>query len=596
MTGSNAQMELEAARSQVMSAEKDVVLIKKALRALDLATVTASSASTPSNVTGETTSTTTDEAEEDGGDGDENSLKVYATKVTGLPSNFRPTIHLQLSSPIESHTLTSLYDPLDITKEGSFATFRGVETDVATLELRLEDGDRIETGTVDGEGLVGRSAVYPVSPMCDIDFLGGGVKRKSTELTIAIVSGEDAGGNSSLGGIAKEDEALLKTDGKDETMESDAVVVETKIETDDNDETTESETVAKEINTETAEKEESTTKSEAVVEETNTEIDEKEESTTKSEAAVDDDDVFEDAISKEESNVFEDAISKEDSNVFEDAISKEESTSGSTNEKELEQELELTDASKSEEEDAVVIPSASVVKEDEAKDDAIPPPVQETATISTTATSTTTSADEETTTTVTAAEEEEKTTSATSTTTTTTTTVSDDEEEKEQESSKLQPSTTTPTPTTTTTTSRSTSALIPTCTIDIRVEFNSSPSGVKDALYDLLNKASRKKAEAIGRLRKAAEEMNRSKPTSDTTSTAMVTKPETAVKKGFLNKTASTSTKKEPMVLVRWYRKYLGPESFARVAFPVAKNYLLFFGGLFVMHFQGHQLALPPPV
>jgi len=580
MTGSNAQMELEVARSQVMSAEKDVVQIKKALRALDLATVAASSASTPSDATGETY-TTMDEAEEDGDDVDENSLKIYATKVTGLPSNFKSTIYLQLSSPIESQTLTSLYDPLDITKEGSFATFRGVETDVATLELRLEDGDRIKTGGVDDEGLVGRSAVYPVIPMCDIDYLGGGVKRKSTELTIAIVSDEGAGGNSSLGGIAKEDEAILKSDGKDETTESDAFVVETNIKTDDNDETTEAEAVVEEKNTETAEKDESTTNSEAVVEETNTEIDKKEESMIKSETAVDGDDVFEDSISKEEIN------------VFKDAISKDESTSGSTNEKEVEQEVEQTDASKSEEVDVVVVPSASVVKEDKAKDDAIPPPVQEIATISTTATSTKTSADEETTTTVTAVEQEEETTSAAATTTTT---VLDNEEEKEQESSKLQPSTTTPTPTTTTTTSCSKSALIPTCTIDIRVEFNPSPGGEKDALYDLLNKASRKKAEAIGRLRKAAKEMNQSKPMLDTTSTAMVTKLATAVKKGFLNKTASTPTKKKSIVLVRWYRKYLGPESMAKAAFPVAKNYLLFFGGLFVMHFQGHQLALPPPV
>jgi len=306
------------------------------------------------------------------------------------------------------------------------------------------------------------------------------------------------------------------------------------------------------------------------VEETNTELVQNDETPTKSEATVVDDDVFEDAIS----------------------------SSVSSNEKEA----ELSDA-KSEEVDAVLVPSASVVKEEEANDDAIAPSLEEKAT----AASTTDAGEEETTATSTGGEEQEKTTTAPAATSTT---VGEDEEGKEQESEvgnstaasttdtvQVEDSEPQPSSTTTTTTSPSTLLLTPTCTIDIRVEFNPSPVGEKEALYDLLNKASRKKAQAINRLRKAAEEMNRSKQsTSDTTSTTMVTKSEAAVKKGFLNKSASTPAKKEPMVLVRWYNKLLGPTSTARVVFPVAKNYLLFFGGLFVMHFQGHQLALPPPV
>lgn len=135
------------------------------------------------------------------------------------------------------------------------------------------------------------------------------------------------------------------------------------------------------------------------------------------------------------------------------------------------------------------------------------------------------------------------------------------------------------------------SALIPTCVVSFRVVYHPSSTERKEALYDALSKASKRKTAAIERLRKGAAALNRLK--SDEEGDDESEKP-TAVKSGFLNK--KTGIKKEPMFLVRWYDKTIGPNSFVRKTFPVAKNYLIFFGAVILMHFQGQQLALPPPV
>ena len=79
-SANSAQMELEAARADVMSAEKEITKIKSALKALAIA-----AASKPASTSGG--GGTTDEKDSgcspssDSGDGNENSLKVYATKV-----------------------------------------------------------------------------------------------------------------------------------------------------------------------------------------------------------------------------------------------------------------------------------------------------------------------------------------------------------------------------------------------------------------------------------------------------------------------------------------------------------------------------------
>lgn len=135
------------------------------------------------------------------------------------------------------------------------------------------------------------------------------------------------------------------------------------------------------------------------------------------------------------------------------------------------------------------------------------------------------------------------------------------------------------------------SALIPTCVVSFRVVYHPSSTERKEALYDALSKASKRKTAAIERLRKGAAALNRLK--SDEEGDDESEKP-TAVKSGFLNKKAGI--KKEPMFLVRWYNKTISPNSFVRKTFPVAKNYIIFFGAVILMHFQGQQLALPPPV
>lgn len=133
------------------------------------------------------------------------------------------------------------------------------------------------------------------------------------------------------------------------------------------------------------------------------------------------------------------------------------------------------------------------------------------------------------------------------------------------------------------------SMLIPTCVVYCRIEFDVSLKDQKDELYNLLNNASKRKAIAVDKLRKAAALLNRSKPTEEVKGGNGVK----TVKSGFLNK---KSSKKSSTFLVRWYEKTVGPHSTIRKIFPIAKNYIIFFGTVTLMHFQGQQLALPPPV
>eukprot|EP00557_Chaetoceros_sp_GSL56_P009491 CAMPEP_0176490102 /NCGR_PEP_ID=MMETSP0200_2-20121128/7683_1 /TAXON_ID=947934 /ORGANISM="Chaetoceros sp., Strain GSL56" /LENGTH=421 /DNA_ID=CAMNT_0017887369 /DNA_START=60 /DNA_END=1325 /DNA_ORIENTATION=- len=140
--------------------------------------------------------------------------------------------------------------------------------------------------------------------------------------------------------------------------------------------------------------------------------------------------------------------------------------------------------------------------------------------------------------------------------------------------------------------------LLPTCTVHFRVEYNSSIQEQKDELYKLLDKASKKKAVAVDQLRKSASALNRaSNSPGDGAAGVVAKKQEKAIKPGFLKKSAgSDAAVKKEFFLKRWYRNTLGPDSLLRNVFPIVKNYILFFGGVALMHFQGQQLALPPPV
>ena len=127
--------------------------------------------------------------------------------------------------------------------------------------------------------------------------------------------------------------------------------------------------------------------------------------------------------------------------------------------------------------------------------------------------------------------------------------------------------------------------LLPTCVATFRIEYKPSMKDEKDKLYEQLNQASKKKAAAVDKLRKSAAALNRAAP-------APPKKDAKSIKGGFLNKKA----KKKESFIIRWYNKTIGPNSLVRRVFPVAKNYIIFFGGVALMHFQGQQLALPPPV
>lgn len=141
-------------------------------------------------------------------------------------------------------------------------------------------------------------------------------------------------------------------------------------------------------------------------------------------------------------------------------------------------------------------------------------------------------------------------------------------------------------------TSDSLSIQTPICTVTLKVEYEPSAKDQRDKLYDLLNNASKRKAAAIDKLRKSAAEVSRATKASPKKASEASKPSEKAVKAGFLNK----KSQKKDGFLKRLYNKTIGPNSLLRVIFPVAKNYVIFFGAAALMHFKGQELALPPPV
>jgi hypothetical protein len=98
-----------------------------------------------------------------------------------LPDGAKPTLTLQLSSPIEEGTLNTLYDPLHadagLESEGSIVVFRGVEPTTAILTVSAKDMDIP----------LGSSTPHEVAPLCALDPMD--IKDKYvTELPVAIVA------------------------------------------------------------------------------------------------------------------------------------------------------------------------------------------------------------------------------------------------------------------------------------------------------------------------------------------------------------------------------------------------------------------------
>lgn len=134
----------------------------------------------------------------------------------------------------------------------------------------------------------------------------------------------------------------------------------------------------------------------------------------------------------------------------------------------------------------------------------------------------------------------------------------------------------------------------PLCTVTFKVTYKPSPKDQREALYEVLNKTSQRKASALENLRKISMAMSRELSSAPPNKAAgTVAKP--SVKPGFLNKKKST----EPTRMQKLYENTIGPNSMLVKGFSialVARNYLLFFGAVVTFHFKGQLLSLPPPV
>jgi len=141
----STQMTLEEARDEVNKCDEEMQSIKAALRGI--------------------TNANSSEA---------NSLEIEFTKVEGLPESAKPTLKLQLSSPIEE---------FEVSLGGEKATFEGVETSVATLAVDAKDAD-IPLG----------AAANPIeiAPLCTLDDPKQPKDEYVTEVPVEIVATTDA--------------------------------------------------------------------------------------------------------------------------------------------------------------------------------------------------------------------------------------------------------------------------------------------------------------------------------------------------------------------------------------------------------------------
>lgn len=130
------------------------------------------------------------------------------------------------------------------------------------------------------------------------------------------------------------------------------------------------------------------------------------------------------------------------------------------------------------------------------------------------------------------------------------------------------------------------------CHVTLRLIFVPSAAEKREKLYELLTVATKKKATVVDKLRKVSMQA------SNNSSGTQTTPKSPAVKAGFLNNNSNKPKMEEQQQnqWKVWYNTYLGPASFVRRNFSVLKNYIIFFGAVGFFHFQGHVLALPPPV
>ena len=89
-------------------------------------------------------------------------------KTDGLPEAAKIQADVQLSSPVEEATISSVFDPASAEEgatppEGAAVVFRGVETSVATISISAKDADIP----------LGSSALHDVAPLCAVDAMKG---------------------------------------------------------------------------------------------------------------------------------------------------------------------------------------------------------------------------------------------------------------------------------------------------------------------------------------------------------------------------------------------------------------------------------------
>jgi len=138
------------------------------------------------------------------------------------------------------------------------------------------------------------------------------------------------------------------------------------------------------------------------------------------------------------------------------------------------------------------------------------------------------------------------------------------------------------------------------CSVTLKVTYKPSPKDQREALYDLLNKTSQKKAAALSQLRKRSIE--RAKAEAAKSGSSAITRSKPSVKPGFLNKGGKNGGDSDDKGLVasvkNWYKRVTGPDSpLMKTVFwtMVTKDFLIFFGAVGLMHYKGNVLALPPP-
>lgn len=547
---------------------------------------------------------------------EDNTFKVTAMKVSGLPESAQPRINLQLSSPIESKTITKIYDPLDdeekkddidATADTSPATNsndnkekEGDDEEKVTEVVKEED--EIEADAKDTEEEKGKENAEEETPVEE--------KTEVEKETPEVV--EEEGEEKEKTEVVEEEETPVIVEAEEEKTEVEkeapAVVEKEKTEIETKKES--SHVIFRGIDASTATltvdlsdldiplgssatydlaplceidvlggvtKKITDLKVAIVPDETMTSF---------ATAACFEDNVDVDTGADADAVIEENESESED---FQDAVSEEgEATDKADNGVKVE-EVPTDDAAiatqddddttgkneNGEKEEKVSSDPIDVEEsaEEEETKEVVSEEAQQPEQVEETKKDASEEAPEETTEEI----EKEKTTEQEETTET--------ETETKEEAVEVEK---TPSP------EEGSSILLPTCVLDLKIEYNASTKDQTLILTEKYNAAVARHAVAVDKLRKIGVAVRRAKIAAAASSQLATTdnkKP--AVKPGFLNKQPK---KKEPMFYVRWYEKTLGPNSLFRKVYPIAKNYVLFFGGVLLMHFQGHQLALPPPV